>query len=203
MKKLVIIFILCIAIIGVLFWKIKANNSEKVVGTYYNSDQDATVILNEDGSCKCPVEEANCKWNVSGDNIVITIASTKEQEIEVFMDYEATEDEISKLREQLSRIDGVNSVTFVSKEDAFNRMKERFEKNENVLDGFSENVFSVSFIVKFVDLGFDNEIYNKISSLEGVKRTTRKSSFVPVTKLEGTITNKGMMLGDYFYKKIN
>lgn len=53
----------------------------------------------------------------------------KEQGMQVFMEHDATEEDMNKLKEEISKIEGVNTVTFVSKEDAYNTTKERFGNN--------------------------------------------------------------------------
>ncbi len=98
----------------------------------------------------------------------------QEQGMQVFMEYDATEEEISNLKEQLTQIDGINSVTFVSKEDAYNTMKERFGKNENALRGFTADAFSVSYIVTLTDLKLNNQVYENINALETVREIQNK-----------------------------
>ena len=98
----------------------------------------------------------------------------EEQGMQVFMEYEATADQISKLKEDLSKIEGVNSITFVSKEEAYNTMKERLGKNEDAIKGFTPDIFSVSYIVTLTDLSLNNQVYNDISSLENVREIQNK-----------------------------
>jgi len=98
----------------------------------------------------------------------------QEQGMQVFMEYDATEEEISKLKEDLGKIEGINTVTFVSKEDAYNTMKERFGKNEKALRGFSADAFSVSYMVTLTDLSMNNQVYESINALETVRDIQNK-----------------------------
>ncbi|MBQ3145583.1 MAG: permease-like cell division protein FtsX [Clostridia bacterium] len=112
----------------------------------------------------------------------------QEQGMQVFMEYDATEEEISKLKEDLSKIEGVNSVTFVSKEDAYNTMKERFGKNENALRGFTADAFSVSYMITLTDLNLNNQVYEAINSLETVREIQNKRDTIEtLSKVGNTI----------------
>lgn len=102
----------------------------------------------------------------------------KEQGMQVFMYPEATDDQIDKLKEDLSKIEGINTVTFVSKEEGYNIMKKRLGKNSKALDGMDVNVFEVSYIVTLTDLSLNNQVYNAISNLENVKEIQNKSDTV-------------------------
>ena len=111
-----------------------------------------------------------------------------EQGMQVFMEYDATEEEISKLKEDLNKIEGVNSVAFVSKEDAYNTMKERFGKNENALRGFTADAFSVSYMITLTDLNLNNQVYEAINSLETVREIQNKRDTIEtLSKVGNTI----------------
>ena len=111
-----------------------------------------------------------------------------EQGMQVFMEYEATEEEISKLKDDLNKIQGINSVTFVSKEEAYNIMKERLGKNEKAMSGFGPERFSVSYIVTLTDLELNNQVYNEINALEGVRTIQNKRETIEtLAKIGDTI----------------
>jgi len=88
--------------------------------------------------------------------------------MQVFMEYDATDEEIRKLKEDLSKIEGINSITLVSKEDAYNTMKEKIG-NPTVMEGIELDVFSVSYEIGIADFEMCNEIYNEIILLENVR----------------------------------
>ena len=111
-----------------------------------------------------------------------------EQGMQVFMEYEATEEEISKLNDELNKIEGVNSVTFVSKEEAYNTMKERLGKNEIAISGLTPNAFSVSYMITLTDLSMNNQVYNEINNLDIVREIQNKSDTAEtLTKVGNTI----------------
>ncbi len=112
----------------------------------------------------------------------------KEQGMQVFMEYDATEDEKNELESKLHNIQGINSVTPVSKEEAYNTMKERLGKNENAIKGFTPDIFSESFIVTLTDLELNNQVYNEISALEEVRTIQNKRDTIEtLSKIGDTI----------------
>ncbi len=102
----------------------------------------------------------------------------KNQGMQVFMESYAQEDEISKLDGDLKKINGVNTVEFVSKEDAYNTMKKRLGENQQVMDGFGPEAFSVSYVVTLTDLELNNQVYNEINALEGVRKIVNKRDVI-------------------------
>ena len=108
--------------------------------------------------------------------------------MQVFMEYEATEEEINKLKDDLNKVQGINSITFVSKEEAYNTMKERLGKNEKAMSGFGPERFSVSYIVTLTDLELNNQVYNEINALEGVRTIQNKRETIEtLSKIGDTI----------------
>ena len=89
------------------------------------------------------------------------------QAIQVFMTVDTPQEQIDKLRNDISNLDGVNSVQFVSEEDAVNIMKDYFENNEKLLAG-AEDIFPPSFLVNFSDLTKSEEVQSQIINMEGV-----------------------------------
>lgn len=124
-----------------------------------------------------------------GKNINSAVNSLeKEQGMQVFMEYEATEEQISKLNEDLNKIEGINSVTFVSKEEAYNTMKERLGKNEKAMSGFTPDMFSVSYIITLTDLSLNNQVYNSVNALENVRLIqNKKDTIETLSKIGNTI----------------
>ena len=110
-----------------------------------------------------------------GKNINNAVKSLEqEQGMQVFMEYDATQEQINKLSEELGKIEGVNTVTFVSKEEAYNTMKKRLGKNEKALNGFTPDMFSVSYMVTLTDLSLNDQVYNTINELDTVREIQNK-----------------------------
>ena len=111
---------------------------------------------------------------IVGENINHFVSEIEsEQGIQVFINNDATEQEVQQLGEQLKKINGVNTVEYMSKEDALNQMKERFEEKEYLLEGYEENnIFPASYIVTLTDLTLSSQVQGEISSLPNIKRIT-------------------------------
>lgn len=92
--------------------------------------------------------------------------------IQVFMNYDATEEQITKLGNDLRQIEEISSITFISKEEAYNIIKKRLGENENALRGFTPDIFSVSFIVTIKDEKSVKNLESKIKNLENVREVS-------------------------------
>ena len=112
----------------------------------------------------------------------------KEQGMQVFMEYEATEEQIKQLEADLHNVEGINNVQIQTKEDAYNTMKERLGKNEKALRGFTPDIFSVSYIVTLTDLSLNDQAYDAISNLENVREILNKRDTIQtLSKIGNTI----------------
>ena len=107
---------------------------------------------------------------VIGENVNSVIKQIEsEQGIQIFIEEEATESEIENLGNEIKNIEGVNKVTFVSKEDALNSMKTVLDNNQELLDGWDEeNPFPASYFVTLTDLSLNEEVQDKIFKLDHV-----------------------------------
>ena len=116
---------------------------------------------------------------VIGQNINNAIKDLeKEQGMQVFMYPEATDEQIAKLKEELGKIEGINTIEFVSKEEGYNTMKKRLGDNAKALDGFTPDFVEGSYIITLTDLSLNNQVYEAISKLDNVKEIQNKSSTI-------------------------
>lgn len=96
------------------------------------------------------------------------------QGIQVFLK-EISDDQTKKFEEELWKIDGVNKVKYVSKEDALNQMKSQFKDKEYLLAGYEENnIFPASYIVTLTDLKRSKEVQSSIENIDQGKDDTQK-----------------------------
>lgn len=93
-----------------------------------------------------------------------------EQGMQVFMVKDATEEQITKLGEEIKQIEYVAKTTYVSKEEAFNIVKERYSEYNRFLEGYSveKNPFKVSYVVTLTDLSKSEEVRAQIEKLDNV-----------------------------------
>lgn len=113
-------------------------------------------------------------------HIMNTVESS--QEIQVFIKNDATDEEITKVGEQLQQIEGVNKITFVSKDEALDIMQEKVGEKSYLLAGYEENNFlPASYKVTLTDLKLASKVESQINQLDNIKRIT--SSNETITKL--------------------
>ena len=96
------------------------------------------------------------------------------QAIQVFMEVDTSEEEINRIGDEIRKLEGVNSVQFVSEEDAVDIMKDYFENNEKLLVG-AEDIFPTSFVVNFSDLTKSEEVQAQINNMEGISSIQNKN----------------------------
>lgn len=96
-----------------------------------------------------------------------------EQGIQAYIVNDATEEEMTALGEQIKALDGVNTIEFVSKEEALQHMKDRLGEKSYLLDGYDENnIFPSSYVVTLTDLKLSSKVQSEIQEMEQVKKIT-------------------------------
>ena len=117
---------------------------------------------------------------ILGENINHFVSEVESaQGIQVFINNDATQEQMDTLGEQIRALDGVSTVEFVSKEQALEQMKETFGEQQDLLDGYEENnIFPASYVVTMTDLTRSEEIQNQILTFENVKRITSRDETV-------------------------
>ncbi len=108
---------------------------------------------------------------VIGENINAFVKNVADaQEIRVFIKDNVTDSQIEELGREIMSIDGVRNAVFVSKEDAYEYMKEMLgEKAEKLLEG-REKLFSVAYDVTLTDLQLNDQVQESILQIENVKK---------------------------------
>ncbi len=96
----------------------------------------------------------------------ITEQFASRYEIQVFVDKQAAGKNIDALGERIALFDNVASVTFVSKEEALEIVRAKFDKSSSALDGLDkDNPFRDSFTVTVDDLEKINATIDEIRAL--------------------------------------
>ena len=116
---------------------------------------------------------------VIGENVNSVITQLEsEQGIQIFIEEDATEQEIETLESQIKSIQGVNKVTFVSKEDALNSMKTTLG-DETLFEGWDEeNPFPASYFVTLTDLSLNEQVQSKILNLDNVDEIASENTTI-------------------------
>ena len=107
---------------------------------------------------------------VIGENVNYIMEEVEAQQgMQVFLNKDATEEQIQQAGEQIRAIDYVATAQYVSKEDALNSLKERFGENGDLLDGYYEkNPLKPSYVVTLTDLEQSDNVYAQIDQLDNV-----------------------------------
>ena len=111
---------------------------------------------------------------ILGENINHFVAEVEAiQGMQVFIENEASDQEVKEIGEKLRAIDGVNQAEYKSKEDALNQMKEKFGDKQDLLAGYDKNnIFPASYVVTLTDLSKSSEVKAEIEKLDNIKKIT-------------------------------
>ena len=117
---------------------------------------------------------------VIGENVNSVIRQIESQQgIQIFIEEDATEEDIETLGNEIKNINGVNKITFVSKEDALNSMKATLDDNQELLDGWDEeNPFPASYFVTLTDLSLNEKVQDQIFKLEHVDEIASENNTI-------------------------
>ena len=104
-----------------------------------------------------------------------------EQGMQVFIEKEATEEQIEKLNDQIQSIPYVAKTEFVSKEEAYNIMSERLANyGSSIMEGYTmeSNPFKVSYVVTLTDLSKSQEVRDEINKLDNVAKIEMRDTTI-------------------------
>ena len=92
-----------------------------------------------------------------------------QQGIQVFIQKTATDAQMEQIGEQIQAIDGVNKVTFESKEEALNQTKEKLKDKQALIAGWDEsNPFKASYLVTLTDLKLSSQVQDEIKKIDNI-----------------------------------
>ena len=117
---------------------------------------------------------------ILGENINHFVAQVESaQGIQVFINNDATQEQIDEIGDKIRQIDGVSTVEYVSKDDALQQMKDRFGDKQDLLEGYEENnIFPASYVVTLTDLTKSQEVQDQILTFDNIKKITSKDETV-------------------------
>lgn len=117
-----------------------------------------------------------------------------QQGIRAFIVNDATDEDIQILGEQLNEIEGVNTVEFISKDQALQKMKEKFGDRSYLLDAYNEaNVLPASYVVTLTDLNLTSKVQDEIKGLDNIKNiTSSDETIATLIKIA-----RGIKIGSY------
>ena len=100
---------------------------------------------------------------VIGENVSHIMKNvTEEQGIQVFLKSDVSDDQIKEAKKTLEQIEGINTITYVSREEALNQMKAQYQEKASLLEGIPEGQMPPSYIVTLTDLSLNENVQEKI-----------------------------------------
>lgn len=101
-----------------------------------------------------------------------------EQGFQVFIETDATEEQIQEVGDKIRALDGVSTVDFKDKEYAMNVLKEKFGDKAYLVEVYGSDFYSTSYIVTLTDLKLSKNVQNEILQFENVKKITSSDETV-------------------------
>ena len=116
------------------------------------------------------------------------------QGIQVYIQNDATDEEVKQIGEQIQALEGVNTTEYVSKEVALQHMKDKFGEKSYLLDVYDEsNVFPASYVVTLTDLNLKSDVQSKIWEIGNIKKITSSDETISaLVKIA-----RGIKIGSY------
>ena len=95
------------------------------------------------------------------------------QGMQVFIKKEATEIQVQELRTKLQNIEGVNTVEFVSEEDALQQVKNKLGEKSSLIKGYEQdNPFPPSYVLTLTDLNLTSKVQEQVNQLDNIDEIT-------------------------------
>ena len=101
-----------------------------------------------------------------------------QQGMQVFIQKDASDEQISQIGEQIKAINGVNTIKFVSKEDALNYNREKLGNPALFVGYDEENPFKASYLVTLTDLKLSSEVQENIYKLDNIASITSQDNTI-------------------------
>ena len=116
---------------------------------------------------------------ILGENINHFVDEIKsEQGFQVFLNKDATDEEIQKVGEEIRALDGVSTADYKDKEYALNTMKEKLGDRAELIEGYGPDYFPPSYVVTLTDLNMSKDVQNKIMEFDNVTKITSSDQTV-------------------------
>jgi len=106
---------------------------------------------------------------ILGENINHIMTTIEDaQGMQVYILTDVSDERIEEIGREIKELDGVNTMEFVSKEDALNQMKDNLKDKASVLDGIDQEKLPASYVVTLTDLELNQQVQEKIMQIDGI-----------------------------------
>lgn len=97
-----------------------------------------------------------------------SLAQAQFDEIQVYLEDDLSIEEINNVGKQIGAVEGVSGVIYESKEEALEKLKERWGDKGYLLDGLEKNTLPNSYIIRMKNLESADGIVEVLETLEGI-----------------------------------
>ncbi|MEJ8555079.1 permease-like cell division protein FtsX [Tepidibacter sp. Z1-5] len=101
-------------------------------------------------------------------NNFTTLVEGQFDNVQVYLKEDITSQRIFDLEKKLNQVNGIENVEFESKQDALNKMKERWGKDAYLLEGI-DNPLDNSFIIEVSNIENTENIANQVKKFDGIQ----------------------------------
>ena len=104
-----------------------------------------------------------------GENINHIMNTVQEaQGMQVHMKVEVTSERVTQIGEKIREIEGVSTIEFISREQAYNTMKETLDEGTaSVVEGISKDRIPESYMITLTNLELNEQVQEQIRSIVG------------------------------------
>ncbi len=90
--------------------------------------------------------------------------------IAVFLEDDLDADAVNEINEKINKIDHIESVFYISPDEALEEFKEEWD-TDGILDGFDSenNPLSKSFEINLEDIKYQDEVLSQLESIDGIR----------------------------------
>ncbi len=114
-------------------------------------------------------------------NMEENIGIWKEQpQLEAFCYVELDDTQVQRVEDAIKNDNRVLQYERVSKELAFEKMRDKLGKNSAILDGYGSEIFPVSFILKLKDMGYSDGVVKSLGDINGIEKVSYSQDTIEV-----------------------
>lgn len=118
---------------------------------------------------------------LTADNLEDNIKMWKESpQLEAFCYDELDDVQIQKVEDSIKNNDKIASYHKVTKEEAFQKARERLGKGTELLDGYGEDIFPVSFIIKLKDTAYSKQVVDALQKTSGIMKVSYSQDTIDI-----------------------
>lgn len=104
-------------------------------------------------------------------NLKLIVETVKQQpQMEAFCYTTLDETQLRMVEDSIKNNDMIAQYEKVTKKQAYEKMKERLDKDDWALEGIDESIFPVSFIIKLKDTAHSGEVVEALSTTVGIEK---------------------------------